>query len=376
MAQPPESHPAPYAVRSSGSGDRKHTEPDDPLRNPFERDQHRIIESTAFRRLEGKTQVFAPSHHDHFRTRLTHSLEVAQIARVLANKLRANESLAEAIALAHDLGHAPFGHAGEAALHAAMRQHGGFNHNVQSMRVIEYLEHPFPPFRGLNLTAELRAGLALHATRYDRPSVERDGSHGNVETQIVSLADRIAFNCHDLEDAIGAGFVNAESLSDVRIWRTAYDESVADTSSNLFAVRRVVLVGMLDELLTDVIETSRPLLVGLASPQAVCARDGETVRLSTNVEQRFSKLEQFLAEHVYRHPEIAAADARGRQMIDGLFEAYTAHPEHLPERFASRIEEQGIHRVVCDYIAGMTDRFCASKYDRIADSSRSEKKRH
>ena len=367
---------AAYAVADEPDGDRVHHEPDDSLRLPFARDRHRIIECMAFRRLEGKTQVFNAGHHDHFRTRLTHSLEVAQIARVLANKLRANESLAEAIALAHDLGHAPFGHAGEAALHAAMRQHGGFNHNVQSMRVVEYLEHPFPSFRGLNLTAEVRAGLAVHTTRYDTPSVERDGSHGSVEAQIVSLADRIAFNCHDLEDAIGAGFVNAESLSGVRIWRKAYDEAVAKETSNLFAVRRVVLDGMLDELLTDVIQTSRPLLADFTSPQEVCARDGDSVRLSIHEEQRFSKLEQFLAEQVYRHPEIAAADARGRQMIDGLFEAYTARPELLPDRFAKRIEEQGNHRVVCDYIAGMTDRFCASKYDRIADSSRSEKKRH
>ncbi len=293
---------------------------------------------------------------------------MAQIARVLANKLRANESLAEAIALAHDLGHPPFGHAGEAALHHAMKQHGGFNHNVQSMRVVEFLEHPFPPFRGLNLTAELRAGLALHATRYDTPSVERDGLCGSVEAQIVSLADRIAFNCHDLEDAIGAEFVNAKLLSDVRIWRNAYDKAVTDETSNLFAVRRVVLDAMLDELLTDVIETSRPLLAELASPQEVCARDGDSVRLSSNMEQRFSKLEQFLAEQVYRHPEIAAADARGRRMIDGLFKAYTARPELLSKRFASRIEEQGIHRVVCDYIAGMTDRFCAREYDRFVDS--------
>ncbi|MCH8149316.1 MAG: dNTP triphosphohydrolase [Planctomycetes bacterium] len=358
---------AAYAVPDEPDGDRAFREPGDSLRLPFERDRHRIIECMAFRRLEGKTQVFNAGHHDHFRTRLTHSLEVAQIARVLANKLRANESLVEAIALAHDLGHPPFGHAGEAALNDAMSQHGGFNHNLQSMRVVEFLEHPFPPFRGLNLTAELRAGLARHATRYDTPSVERVGSRCSVESQIVSLADRIAYNCHDLEDAIGAGFVNAKLLSDVRIWRNAYDKAVTDETSNLFAVRRVVLNAMLDELLTDVIETSRPLLGELASPQEVCARDGDSVRFSAGVEQRFCKLEQFLAEQVYRHPEIAAADARGRQIIDGLFEAYTARSELLPDRFAKRIEEQGICRVVCDYIAGMTDRFCETEHERVCD---------
>lgn len=367
---------AAYAVPDKPDGDRAFREPDDTLRSPFERDRHRIIECMAFRRLEGKTQVFTAGHHDHFRTRLTHSLEVAQIARVLAGKLRANESLAEAIALAHDLGHPPFGHAGEAALHHAMKQHGGFNHNAQSSRVVEYLEHPFPSFRGLNLTAEVRSGLAVHATRYDTPSVERDGLHGSVEAQIVSLADRIAFNCHDIEDAIGAKIVTAEMLSDVRIWRMACDKTVANEEYNLFAVRRAVLNRMLDELLTDVIETSRPLLAELASPREVCARDGDSVRFSTNVEQRFCKLEQFLAERVYRHPEIAESDARGRQMVDGLFKAHIARPDLLSDRFAKRIKEQGRHRVVCEYIAGMTDRYCAREYERFADSSRSEKTRH
>ncbi|MCH7885803.1 MAG: dNTP triphosphohydrolase, partial [Planctomycetes bacterium] len=240
MAIRSETNLALYAIRSCDCGGRVHPEPDDPLRGAFELDRHRIVESTAFRRLENKTQVFAPAEHDHFRTRLTHSLEVAQIARCLAGALQASEALAEAIALAHDLGHAPFGHAGEAALDEVMADHGGFNHNAHALRVVGYLEHPFPDFRGLNLTGETRAGLATHATRYDTPVQTRDatvsdapraagfsprepaneanparpGAAGSaaptgpsIEAQITSIADRIAYIGHDLEDAIGAEFI-------------------------------------------------------------------------------------------------------------------------------------------------------------------------
>ena len=192
---------APYAARPETGGDRVHREDAEPLRDPFAVDRRRIINCVAFRRLQHKTQVFGPAEHDHFRTRLTHTLEVAETARCLAKGLRANETLAEPIALAHDLGHPPFGHAGEAALDDAMKEYGGFNHNTHALRVVAYLEHPYPDFRGLNLTAETLAGLRTHATGFDAPDASVSGS--SVEAQIASLADRIAYNCHDLEDAIG-----------------------------------------------------------------------------------------------------------------------------------------------------------------------------
>lgn len=365
---------APYAVRSNESGGRTHPEPDDPLRSPFALDRHRIIESTSFRRLEGKTQVFAPSHHDHFRTRLTHTLEAVQIARCLAVVLRANELLAEAIMLAHDLGHPPFGHAGEAALNEAMAGCRGFNHNTHSLRVVDYLEHPFPAFRGLNLTAETRAGLLTHATRYDSPgsiadqtATQRAGP--SIEAQIASAADRIAYNCHDLEDAIGAEFVGLENLKNVAAWQDAFDKvTLAFKTAHIYAVRRIVLDTMLDTWLTDVIETSRRRLASVQSVEQVRAAGQLMVTPSADADARLVELEQFLIEHVYHHHEVAAMDAKGRKMVLVLFDAYRAKPDSLPKRFSGRIDDQGTDRVICDYIAGMTDRFCTAEHNRLADS--------
>ncbi len=355
---------APYAVRSAHSRGRKHPEPDDPLRGPFELDRHRIIESTAFRRLEHKTQVFAPSHHDHFRTRLTHTLEAAQIARCLAVALRANEALAEAITLAHDLGHPPFGHAGETALNEAMAHHGGFNHNAHSLRVVDYLEHPFPAFRGLNLTVETLAGLRMHATRYDVPDTATDGA--SVEAQIASVADRVAYNCHDLEDAIGAGFVGLADLDGIVLWRQSFDRTVGDAVvKTIHAVRRPVLDAVLDGLLGGIVATSRVSLAAVPSPDQVPPVPIPLVVLPATADGQLRELEHFLSDRVYHHFEVVRMDAKGRAMIHALFNAYRRDPTALPPRFAARIDDQGPERVVCDYIAGMTDRFCVAEHDRL-----------
>jgi len=359
---------------------RVHAEPADPLRGPFELDRHRIVECTAFRRLEHKTQVFAPSYHDHFRTRLTHTLEAAQIARCLATLLKANEALAEAITLAHDLGHPPFGHAGEAALNECLAAHGSFNHNAHTLRVVEYLEHPYPAFRGLNLTHETLDGLRHHATRYDLPSPlgrgvggeglppplprgdsggSVPGEGGSVEAQISSLADRIAYNCHDLEDAIGAGFLDLPELTAVSLWRWAWRQSVSgDTDVRIHTVRRPVLDAIVNRILQDAVENSRPLLS--SRPRRVV--------LSPQADRELCELEQFLLERVYRRPEIARADEQGREMIRSLFDSYRKDPSRLPERFRARVGEQGLDRVICDYIAGMTDRFCAQEHGRLVGS--------
>ena len=355
---------ASYAVRSAGARSRAHPEPDDPLRGPFELDRHRIIESTAFRRLEHKTQVFAPSHHDHFRTRLTHTLEAAQIARCLAVALRANEALAEAITLAHDLGHPPFGHAGETALNKAMAHHGGFNHNAHSLRVVDYLEHPFPAFRGLNLTLEVLAGLRTHTTRYDTAQPMHDGP--SVESQIVSLADRIAYNCHDLEDAIGAGFVDLSELTELALWRRAFDDSVKGVVvENIHSVRRVVLDALLNTLLADIVHTSRPLLAPIHSPDQVRTVPTPSIAMSESADRQLTELEQFLYQRVYRHSEVVRTDAEGQTMIHALFNTYRRDPNALPARFSARVDEQGAERVICDYIAGMTDRFCMAEHARL-----------
>jgi dGTPase len=365
---------AAYAIDPTESGGRAHDEPTDPLREPFELDRHRIITCTAFRRLEHKTQVFAPDHHDHFRTRMTHTLEAAGIARTLAHGLNANDQLTEAIILAHDLGHPPFGHAGEAALHEAMSAHGGFNHNAHSLRVVEYLEHPFPLFRGLNLTHQTRAGLRTHATRYDRPSSGNDGAgdepvvqpSASVEAQVASLADRIAYNGHDLEDAIGAEFIGYPDLDSIRLWREALDRcDLQSEKRSIHVVRRQVLDAMLQATLTDVLETSRPRLASITSPQQARSSPQPLVLVGPRYEQYLTQLEAFLLSRVYRHPEVGRMDAEGRRMIHGLFGAYRRNPEKLPPRFVARIEEQGSERVICDYLAGMTDRFCQAEFRRL-----------
>ena len=368
MANRSETGLAPYAVRSDRCGGRAYPEPDDPLRNPFELDRHRIIESTAFRRLENKTQVFAPSHHDHFRTRLTHTLEAAQIGRCLAGALRANEALAEAITLAHDLGHGPFGHAGEAALDEAMAHCGGFNHNTHSLRVVVYLEHPFPAFRGLNLTEETRNGLATHATRYDTPPQTPDAS-ASVEAQLASIADRIAYNCHDLEDAIGAEFVGMAELEELTLWCKVHETlSKEHRAKPIHAVRRLLLDAMLNTLLIDVAEASGQRLAPIQSPQQAKMAEQPLVAISSSMDRQLGELEDFLRNQVYKHADVAAMDARGRRMILDLFDAYRTNPAGLPERFRVRIAEQGLDRVICDYIAGMTDRFCTAEHDRLVQT--------
>lgn len=365
-----EGHLADYAVRSAGGGQREHVEAADPLRGPFELDRHRIIESTAFRRLEHKTQVFVAAHHDHFRTRLTHTLEVAQVARTLAVALRANEALAETIALAHDLGHPPFGHAGEVALEECMRGHGGFNHNTHALRVVEYLEHPFPAFRGLNLTRAVRAGLGAHESRYDVPEdgVESDDLV-SVEAQVASVADRLAYNCHDLEDAIGAEFIGFGELAKLPLWvRAAEAVQTVSADSPIYAVRRLVLDQLANLVLMDVVATARKCLMRGTSGGAAASWKDNAVRPSEEMEVELRRMEEFLVEHVYRHAEVKAMDARGQEMVRGLFAAYRVNPEKMPARFVNRVGEQGVERVVCDYISGMTDRYCKAEFERMVEA--------
>jgi len=370
---------APWAVPPHGSRGRAHPEPPDPLRNVFDVDRHRILSSAAFRRLECKTQVFVTDQDDHYRTRLTHTLEAAEIARRLGDALGANAALAEVITLAHDLGHPPFGHAGETALRDLMRDHGGFEHNTQSLRVVDYLEHPYPAFRGLNLSFEVREGLIRHETLYDRPGESPSlqgvpaellsaGCTPTAEAQITCVADRLAYDCHDLEDAIGAGLLAEGDLAGVSLWaQSAAPVRAAHPDAPLAAIRRPVLDRMLNALLTDVIAESRRRIEAIGptcvddvrnAPQAV-------IGFSPNMEARLEEHERFLLERVYRHPRLARMDARARRFIDRIFRAYLDNPRTLPRRFARRIDEQGMHRVVCDYVAGMTDRFCQKDYKRL-----------
>ncbi len=363
----------PYAIAPHQSRGRRHPEGGGDIAertDPFAVDRQRVIHSAAFRRLQYKTQVFVTHEHDHFRTRLTHTLEVADIARRLAGRLGVNGVVAETIALAHDLGHPPFGHAGEQALAARMADHGGFEHNVQSLRIVEYLEHPYPPFRGLNLTHEVREGLAKHETRYDRPAWHElvDGTRGPLEAQIASLADRIACDCHDLEDAIGAGFVQEPELEQVSLWR-ACAEAIRRQFGKcpLPAVRRPILDAIEGAILDDAVAESRRRIAGAAvagvDDVRRCERD--LVGLSDAMGGQVDELERFLLERLYRHHRLIRMDDKARRFIYRLFDAYLETPGLLEPRFAARIEEQGAHRVICDYIAGMTDRFCQDEYKRL-----------
>ncbi len=370
---------APYAADSSATRGRVHVEPPDPLRTAFEVDRHRILSCTAFRRVRSKTQVFGGASHDHYRTRLTHTLEVAEIARLIAKSLRADETLAHTIALAHDLGHPPFGHAGETALAELMHDHGGFEHNVHSLRVVDYLEHPYPAFRGLNLTYEVREGLLKHVTRYDRPNevgaaaaddahvdLLSSGPQPTVEAQIVASADRLAYDLHDLEDAMGAGLVDAGRLVQVGWWTRARAER-ADLpgDAGLHAIRRPVLDRMLDMAVADLIEASMPGLSRLSSVDEVRKSAAPCVVFSSGMGGLIDELEGLLFREVYRTEQVRRTDDEARRMVVQLFRAFLQRLDALPPRFRSRTNEQGQYRVICDYIAGMTDRFCEAEWARL-----------
>jgi len=359
-----------YAVTAANSRGREHSEALPANVDPFAFDRQRVLHSAAFRRLESKTQVFVTGVHDHYRTRLTHTLEVASTARRLCTAIQVNVAVGELIALTHDLGHPPFGHAGEVALRDLMNDHGGFEHNSQSLRVIEYLEHPYPSFRGLNLSYEVRESLAKHSTIYDQPGRHplADGSHGPVEGQIANLADRVAYDCHDLEDSLEPGLSAEADLQGLDLWREAAGPvRKAWPNLPLAAVRRPILDALEQMLLDDVVAESHHRITA-AKVQSVddvrrCGR--MLVALSTKMESRLRELEAFLFERVYRHPMLIRMDAKAARFIQQLFGAYVAEPRTLPPRFAERVAELGAHRVVCDYIAGMTDRFCQAEYKRL-----------
>lgn len=368
----------PCAVGPDDSIGRIHDEPADPLRDVFEVDRHRILASAAFRRLQYKTQVFVHDEHDHFRTRLTHTLEVAEIARRLAVALEVNERLAETIALSHDLGHAPFGHAGETILHQLMSDAGGFEHNIQSLRTVDYLEHPYPAFRGLNLSYEVREGLVKHLSTYDQPATSLglvdlgelmgSGTWPSIEGQIVSIADRMAYDCHDLEDALEAKLIDSSALHELTLWNAA-SNVIREQFGQLVtpAVRRPILTSILDRLLTDVIESTASRLreSPLGTVEAVRRAESAVVTFSRETATFVGEIEGFLAASVYHHDRLVQMDANARQLIERLFTAYVSDPAMLPPRFARRLNAQDPRRVVCDYIAGMTDRFCRDEYQRL-----------
>ena len=381
---------APYAMRAGLSAGRRHPEPDHPFRTLYQRDRERIVHCTAFRRLTGKTQVLVASVNDHHRTRLTHTLEVTQVARTAARRLRLNEDLTEAIALAHDIGHPPFGHAGEDALDACLKDHGGFDHNLFGLRRVDVLEERYPDFPGLNLSAEVREAFVAHAARPDAPEAAEFAGRGGplLEAQVVDEVDSLAYDAHDTDDALGLGFITLDDLNAVELWaRTAGRVARHTPGLSGHPFRTAVVRELLAWQVTDLLEeTARRLAdARVRSVADVRAAKECLVGFSDAVRGLKAGLEQFLRERVYRHHRVLRMTANGTRILTALFQEYVRAPELLPEKHlrrwagadavigppppgwvtANRQPLAGLERVVGDYLAGMTDRFAQAEYRRL-----------
>ena len=362
-----------YAMRNRHTRGRQHPEPEHPFRLPFQRDRDRIIHSSAFRRLEYKTQVFVNHEGDYYRTRLTHTMEAAQITRTIARALRLNEDLAEAVALAHDLGHTPFGHAGERILNRLMEPFGGFEHNAQSMRIVDVLEDRNPGFPGLNLSWEVREGIVKHSTRYDRPQVaEFDATKApTLEAQIVDYADEIAYNAHDIDDGLKSGLLALEDLEHAAVWREHHREvarAFPDVEPRI--VRYQTTRRIIDTFVVDLIETTERAIRerGIDSVEAVRAVKPKLVDLSPRIAEQVRELKAVLFERLYDHYRVKRMAVKADRIMTGLFETYMSEPRQMPPHVHRRIGRgEATPRVVADYIAGMTDRFALDEYKKLFD---------
>lgn len=364
---------APFAQKSADSRGRKFPEPRHAYRTEFQRDRARIIHAKAFRRLESKTQVFLNGTGDHLRTRLTHTIEVASISRTIARALSLNEDLAEAIALAHDLGHSPFGHSGEEMLAECMAGHGGFEHNRQSLRVVDLLEATYPDFPGINLTHEVREGLQKHQAFYDPPTAgEEKYKCPSLEAQVANLADEITYYSHDLDDAVDFEILSARQLEEVAVWQRSHTSVVARyREAREPELHKLIIRDIIDVQVRDVITTSAGVVAaaGVTSADAVRRQTMPLISYSDSLLQANRALRQFLYKNVYYHPRVAEVNRRACEMLRTVFEAYVRSPELLGDAAAKRIENEGLHRTVCDYIAGMTDRYLMEEHARLTSAS-------
>ena len=362
---------APYASKSGQSKGRAYFEEEHPYRTVFQRDRDRILHTMAFRRLEYKTQVFVNSEGDHYRTRLTHTLEVAQIGRTVARALGANEDLVEAICLAHDLGHPAFGHAGEHTLNQLMVNRHGFDHNKQSLRVVEKLEQRYPEFPGLNLSWEVREGIVKHETEYDISSAERYNPElrGSLEAQIANAADEIAYNAHDLDDGLRAGMFDLSQVSQLEWWQLVRESIGWDDHKLDDLVRHRMIRRLLGKLIADLIHQTHLNLeaVEADSVEAIQRLPYNRVAFSKEVETRTRELKDFLFQRLYRHHRVVRMQTKAERVIAELFQAYVDEPRQLPEKIQARLEETSLQRIVCDYIAGMTDRFALQEHAKLFD---------
>jgi len=361
-----------YACSSALSRGRRHHEDFRDLRPAFERDRDRIIHCAAFRRLEYKTQVFVNHEGDYYRTRLTHSLEVAQIGRAIARRLRLNEELTEALALAHDLGHTPFGHTGEEVLNRLMQGRGGFEHNLQSFRVVDELEERYPGFNGLNLTWELREGIIKHASPYDVPGEAMaeflPGVVPSIEGQIINYADEIAYNNHDIDDGLKSGYITLAMLERIPLWEkvsAAVREKYPAIDDRRLVFQTIsALIGLLIGDLCTTISANLERS-GIASLEDLRRVNSSVAHFSDAITVQNLELKRFLFEKLYRHYKVEKMRVKAEIFITRLFETYLQYPNLLPPKYLARSERFGLERTVCDYIAGMTDRFALDEYKRL-----------
>ncbi len=361
-----------FAAKSCLSLGRRYPEEFRDDRPAFERDRDRIIHCAAFRRLEYKTQVFVNHEGDYYRTRLTHSLEVAQIGKAISRRLRLNEELAEALALAHDLGHTPFGHTGEEVLNHLMEEHGGFEHNLQSLRVVDHLEERYPGFNGLNLSWETREGIVKHKSPYDSPAdIIADMMPGivpTIEAQIINFADEIAYNNHDIDDGLKSGLISLDQLETVEIWRDVYALISAQYPGlDPERCKHQVISALIGRLIKDLCFTTLENIenFGIRTLDDLRRVNRQVVAFSPEIADMNKKLKQFLMVNLYRHHKVERMRVKAESYLTQLFEAYLKHPTLLPRKHLKKMENTVRERVICDYIAGMTDRFALDEYKRL-----------
>lgn len=362
---------APYAQFSADSRGRKYKELPPEWRTQYQRDRDRVIHSRAFRRLEYKTQVFLNGTGDHLRTRLTHTMEVAAITRNITRALKLNEDLAETIALAHDLGHSPFGHKGETVLNRLMKKHGGFEHNRHSLRIVEELEQKYPLFPGLNLSWEVREGLIKHHTSYDHPSKRKgfDAKSSSIEAQVANLSDEITYYSHDLDDGLDSGLLSEKELNkEVRIWRQATRTVVKEYGTLPDECRRYFIIRcIIDMQVKDVVETTelKILKAGVKSADDVRLQPKSLVQYSPTRRDLNLELRDYLYQNLYYNPVVHGPNMRAVRLLEDLFNHFLKHLDQVGEQARKRVRKVGRHRAICDYLAGMTDRYVMQEHERI-----------
>jgi dGTPase len=362
---------APYALLSRDSKGRHYHDPEPQYRTAFQRDRDRIVHSAAFRRLEYKTQVFVNDEGDYYRTRLTHTLEVAQIGRTMARALAVNEDLVEVICLAHDLGHSPFGHAGEGVLNKLTQSCGGFNHNHQSYRVVTQLERRYPDWPGLNLTYETLEGIAKHETEYDLSHIAGfdEAMRGSVEAQIANISDELAYNAHDLDDGLQAGLISLEALQELEIWRQVCEQTGWNGTKIDEITRHLLIRELIGIEVDDVLKTTSARLEAL-QPKSLADiqnHSDQIVAHSDELKKLNRALKDFMYKNMYFQFRVIRMASRAQRFVEQIFESYLQEPRQLPDEYQAQLKDKPIERVVADYIASMTDRGALLEYRRLFD---------